>query len=42
MREDILNNVQKTSASALMTFVIWLMTLKMRMEIKNRSYKDTT
>ena len=42
MREDILNNVQKTSAPALMTFVIWLMALKMRMEIKNRSYKHTT
>ena len=32
---DILRNIQKTSASVLMTF---LMTLKMRLKTKNRSH----
>ena len=37
--EGILKNVQKTNGSALMMLYDYVMTLKMRLKIKNRSQK---
>ena len=37
--EDILNNVQKTSGPVLMMLYDYVMTLKMRLKIKNRSQR---
>ena len=35
--EKVLKNVQKTTASVLINGVVWLITMKMRLKVKNRS-----